>query len=68
MKRVGASSGPRLIRVAPAATIVDDRGDPLWFEELAPGDAIAYHVTAAGASGLRVAREYWAVPGPAGVP
>jgi len=55
-------SGPQRIHVAPAATIRDDHDDPLALGAIAPGDAVAYEVTAGAAIVLHVAREFWAIP------
>lgn len=55
-------SGTQRIHVAPAATIRDDHADTLTLGELAPGDAVAYEVTAGAATVLHVAREFWAIP------
>jgi hypothetical protein len=55
-------SGTQRIHVAPAATIRDDHDDALALGEIAPGDAVAYEVTAGAAIVLHVAREFWAIP------
>jgi hypothetical protein len=55
-------SGTQRIHVAPAATIRDDHDDTLALGEIAPGDAVAYEVTAGAAIELHVAREFWAIP------
>jgi hypothetical protein len=55
-------SGTQRIHVAPAATIRDDHADTLTLGEIAPGDAVAYEVTAGAAAVLHVAREFWAIP------
>ena len=55
-------SGTQRIHVAPAATIRDDHDDPLALGAIAPGDAVAYDMTAGAAIVLHVAREFWAIP------
>ncbi len=55
-------SGTQRIHVSPAATIRDDHADTLALGEIAPGDAVAYEVTAGAAIVLHVAREFWAIP------
>ena len=55
-------SGTQRVHVAPAATIRDDHEDTLALGEIAPGDAVAYEVTAGAATVLHVAREFWAIP------
>lgn len=55
-------SGTQRIHVAPAATIRDDHADTLALAEIAPGDAVAYEVTAGAATVLHVARDFWAIP------
>ena len=55
-------SGTQRVHVAPAATIRDDHDDTLALGEIAPGDAVAYEVTADAATVLHVAREFWAIP------
>lgn len=55
-------SGTQRIHVAPAATIRDDHADTLTLGEIAPGDAVAYEVTAGAATVFHVAREFWAIP------
>jgi len=61
-------SGTQRIHVAPAATIRDDHADTLTLGEIAPGDAVAYEVTAGAATALHVAREFWAVPSQVNAP
>jgi len=56
-------SGTQRIHVAPAATIRDDHAGTLTLGEIAPGDAVAYEVTAGAATVLHVARDFWAIPG-----
>ena len=55
-------SGAQRVHVASAATIRDDHDDTLALGEIAPGDAVAYEVTAGAATVLHVAREFWAIP------
>jgi hypothetical protein len=55
-------SGTQRVHVAPAATIRDDHDDTLALGEIAPGDAVAYEVTAGAATVLHVARDFWAIP------
>lgn len=55
-------SGTQRIHVAPAARIRDDHADTLTLGEIAPGDAVAYEVTAGAATVVHVAREFCAIP------
>ena len=57
------TSGPQRIRVAPRATIVGDHGQVLTLIGVAPGDAVSYQLGSDHATSLRVASQFWAVPG-----
>jgi hypothetical protein len=57
------SGGPREIRVAPTATIRGDHGEPLMLGDIRTGDAVSYQASAGAVTTLRVARQYWALPG-----
>src|SRR4029453_2085384 len=52
-------AGSQQVRVAPTATILDDRDDTLSVRDLMPGDAVYYADTAMT---LRVARQFWVIP------
>lgn len=55
-------AGSQQVRVAPTATILDDRGDTLSVRDLMPGDAVYYETASDSAMTLRVARQFWVIP------
>ena len=53
--------GSRTVVVAPAAGMRAG-ARPLAWEDLAPGDAVAYQIAGGQVMRLEVARQFWAVP------
>ena len=54
--------GPQQVRVAATATIRGDHGAVLSIRDLAPGDAVSYHMASDTVTSLRVARQFCAIP------
>jgi len=59
---VETRAGSQQVRVAPTATILDDRDDTLSVRDLMPGDAVYYQTASDTAMTLRVARQFWIMP------
>jgi hypothetical protein len=55
-------TGSQHLCVALTATIRGDHGAVLSIRDLAAGDAVSYHTASATVTGLRVARQFWALP------
>ena len=55
-------SGLKHVPVAAAATIRGDHGEVLALGDLKPGDAVSYKTGSDSATGLHVAKQFWAVP------
>ena len=55
-------TGTQHLRLTATATIRDDHGAVLSIRDLAPGDAVSYVTGSETVAGLRVARQFWAIP------
>jgi hypothetical protein len=56
-------SGAQRVVVAPTVAVRDAHGRALALGDINPGDAVAYEGVNGPAASLRVARQFWAIPG-----
>src|SRR5438552_18803773 len=61
--RLETRNGPQRVVVAPTGGIRDDHGRALGLGDINLGDAVSYEGVSGLATSLRVARQFWAIPG-----